>query len=226
VNGIPGRSLTRAAIAAIVLFQAPLAIAATNDAPTTLTKARPAHFDVIKKYSDGPWVLPTLELVRSDNEWNALMTAWLTEQRVVGREAAPVVDWTHDAVIVLALGSQFASVGVSVKDCVVEGDVTVLDLHFETGDQWDPNGQVEHPAVILAISRADLKDIELRCDATIDGLPPSANRRNGLRIHAADGSTFDVAQAPAGESVTSGSLADAKTTWGRVKADYRGVPTR
>jgi hypothetical protein len=217
VNGSPGRSLARAAIAAIVLLSAPLALAATKDAPTDLTKTRTARFSVIKEYTDGPWLLPTLELVRSEVEWKALMDAWFVEHRVVGVEDPPRVDWNHQAVIVLALGSQFASVSVAVKTCTVEGDVTVLELDFETGTQWDPTGDLAHPAVIVAIERADLKQFKLHCDATIDGLPPGLGRPVGARMNTAG--ALDVAPAPSGESV---SLADAKTTWGRVKADYRG----
>jgi len=228
VNGIPGRSLPGAAIAALVLTAAPVALAATGQTPVVDTKARDARFEIIKAYHDGPWIKPTLDLLRSENEWDSKMAQWLLEERVVGPEVAPSIDWKHQSVVVLSLGSQFGHIGVTVNKCQVEGDLTIVDLHFDMDDQWDPTGEPSHPAVILAVERADLKNIELRCDATVDGLPPGLLRRTllvpgtGTRTGASVGST-EAAIAPASDNV---SLAEAKTTWGRVKAGYRGNVTR
>jgi len=119
VNGIPGRSLPSAAIAAILLA-APAAFAATGQTPVGDTAVRDARFAIIKAYHDGPWVKPTLDLLRSETEWNQKMAAWQAEQRVVGAEAPPSIDWKHQAVVVLSLGSQFGQVGVTVNKCQVE----------------------------------------------------------------------------------------------------------
>ena len=224
MNGIPGRSLPGAALAAIVLFTAPHALAATGETPVGLVRARDARYEIVKAYKDGPWLKPTLDVLRSESEWNSKMANWLVEQRVVGPEAAPPVDWKHQVLVVLALGSQFGQVGVTVNHCKVEADLTILDLHFAVADQWDPYGEPSHPAVIVALDRADLKDVEVRCDATVDGLPPGLSRKT-LRVSGsrAGSDAMDAAIAPAAANV---SLVDAKTTWGRVKADYRGVVSR
>ena len=224
MNAIPGRTLPGAAIAAIVLFAAPMAHAATGETPAGLVRARDARFEVVKAYKDGPWVKPTLDVLRSESEWNSKMANWLVEQRVVGPEAPPAIDWKHQVAVVLSLGSQFGRIGVSVNHCMVEADLTILDLHFDVDDQWDPYGEPSHPAVIVALERADLKDVEVRCDATVDGLPPGLSRKT-LRVSGSRASSdaMDAAIAPAAANV---SLMDAKTTWGRVKADYRGVVSR
>jgi len=239
VNGIPGRSLPGAAIAALVLTAAPVALAATGETPAVQTRSREARFEIVKAYHDGPWVKPTLELLRSENEWKLKMADWYDNQVVIGTEAPPQVDWKHNAVVVLSLGSCFGHIGVTVNKCLVEGDQTILDLHFEMTDQWDPNGEPSHPAVILAVDRADIKNIELRCDATVDGLPPGLGRKlprfssgrvtaRGDRVNA--GGT-EAAIAPAADNVSAPAsdnvlLGETKTTWGRVKADYRGALTR
>lgn len=225
MNGIPGRSLSGAAMAAIVLFVAPTALAATGETPAGLTRTRDARFEIIKAYHDGPWLKPTLDLLRSENEWDAKMATWLSEERVIGRESAPNIDWKHQVVVVLSLGSQFGRVGVSVNKCQVEGDLTILDLHFDVDDQWDPYGEPSHPAVLVAVERADVKNVELRCDATVDGLPPGLSRKTWLSLTTPGtrSETTETALAPASDNV---SLAESATTWGRVKATYRGVATR
>jgi len=231
VNGTTGRSLP-AALAAFVLFGAPVALAGTGQTPVGLTHTRDARFEIIKAYHDGPWVKPTLDWLRSETEWDAKMAAWLAEERVIGREAAPMIDWKHQAVVVLSLGSQFGRVGVTVNKCQVEGDLTILDLHFDVDDQWDPYGEPSHPAVLVAVDRADLKDVQLRCDATVDGLPPGLSRRILRELSAGSGSSAgtgssvggtEAALAPTTENI---SLSETKTTWGRVKAGYRGAVTR
>ena len=234
MNGTTGRSLPGAAIAAIVLFTPSIAFAAAGQTPVADTRTREARFEIVKVYRDGPWLKPTLDLLRSEDEWKLKFEHWQNEERVIGPEAPPPVDWKHQNVVVLSLGSCFGHVDVTVNRCQVEGDLTILDLHFDVDDQWDPNGEPSHPAVIVAVERADLKNIELRCDATVDGLPPGLKRKiprfissrvtgggaEGARISA--GGT-EAAIAPASDNV---SLAETKTTWGRVKADYRGTPTR
>jgi len=228
VNGIPGRSLPGAAIAAIVLTTAPVALAATGEAPVVDTRAREARFEIVKAYQDGPWLKPTLDLLSSENEWHLKMADWLSNQVVIGTEDAPPIDWKHSDAVVLSLGSCFGHVAVTINKCEVEGDKTILDLHFEMDDQWDPSGEPSHPAVILAVDRADLKNIELRCDATVDGLPPGLSRKlprfNGAGTTA--GGTAGVTEAATAPATDNVSLAETKTTWGRVKAGYRGVVSR
>ena len=205
------RSLVCAAIAALLLFSVP-ALSAPKPIPPGL--ARAGKFQVIKRYVDGPWLVPTLHAIRSSDDWDRQMGTWLLEQKVVGREAAPNINWNHQAVVVLSLGSQMGECGVDVKHCTVQALTTLFDLHFVTPTQWDPNGSVQHPAVLIAIDRSDLKNLEIRFDSVIDGLPSGQNRRaTGI------GLTSGATPAPSSESV--GATFDATTTWGRLKDVYR-----
>jgi len=204
--------LARAALPALVLLPVSAYAAPTN--PTALGHTRCAPFQVVQKYVDGPWLVPTLKAMRTKDEWNLQMTRWLADQAVVGREAPPDIDWNRQSVVVLSLGKQVGNAAVTVNQCTVDGDITVLDLHFDTPTQWDPYGDVAHPAVIVAVDRADLKNLEIRCDTVVEGLPNGQNRReNGARL------TGDTAVAPAGESAAA--EFPANTTWGRVKGSYR-----
>ena len=109
---------------------------------------RPIPFDVIKKYQDGPWLVPTLESVVSANDWDMKMAHWYAQGEVAGIEQAPVIDWQHKALVIVSLGRQSCQCGVNVNKCLVEADSTLLDLHFDTGgDQWDPSHEDGHPAV-------------------------------------------------------------------------------
>ena len=179
--------------------------------------ARPGHYQVIKRYLDGPWIVPTLQAVRSADDWTKQMNKWALEQKVVGREAAPDVDWNHQAVVVLSLGPQMGQCDVEVNHCMVEADTTLFDLRFLTPTQWDPNGDILHPAVLIAVDRADLKNLLVHFDCLIDGLPDRQSRRgNGIGISAGMAPTSDQ---PSVEAVNASS--DANTTWGRVKDSYR-----
>ena len=203
MNTAPGRSL----VALLALLVLPAA-AQSAPKPVPPGHARTAKFQVYKQYLDGPWLVPTLHAVRSASEWNSQMDTWQLEQKVVGRESAPDVDWSHQAVVVLSLGRQVGNFTMCVNNCTVDGDVTLMDLHFQTPTQWDPNGDVVHPAVLVTVERSDLKNLEIRTDCTVDGLPDGSSRR--------DSGFAALAQANAANA-----LLDGPTTWGRVKDAYR-----
>ena len=219
MNTAPARSLAcAAAVAALLLSPIPSLAEPPHVIPPG--HARQAGFKVIKNYADGPWLVPTLHALRSANDWNLQMAKWLADEQVVGREAAPDVDWSHEAVIVVSLGKQVGNCTLTVNECMVDGDITVMDLHLTTPTQWDPNGDVVHPAVLIAVDREDLKNLEIRTDCTVDGLPGGANRRGGNGATLALQPTgSDASIAPAGVDATT--TLEAATTWGRVKDAYR-----
>ena len=201
-------------------------------APRAGGDTRDIKFRILYQHSDGAWIVPTLEAVRSARQWESAMDTWQAKEQIVGREPAPPVDWSHDAVIVLSLGTQGRQTGVEVRGCHRDADLTMVDLHFATGDgSWDPIGTVEHPCVVLAVPQEDLKELRLLCDATIDGLPMGSDRRG----HLGNGATRTNA-APAAVTTTAASAATLAAadagiagpggapwvTWGLLKARYRG----
>ena len=208
------RSPLCAAVMALLLVPIP---ALPAPPPIPPGHARPGHYEVIKTYLDGPWLVPTLEAVCSADDWNNKMNKWALEQKVVGKEAPPDINWNHQAVIVLSLGRQLGQCGVGVNDCRVFADTTLFDLHFSTPTQWDPNGDLQHPAVLIAVDRADLKNLLVHYDCLIDGLPNAQGRRgNGVGISTGMAPTSDL---PSVEAVNASF--DVNTTWGRVKDTYR-----
>jgi hypothetical protein len=194
----------------------PGTVGAAPPAPCTCSAVRPIPYQVLYQHKDGTWLVPTLRAVRSARQWEAAMDEWQALQQVVGREPAPAIDWSHDAVIVLALGRQVRQCGVAVKGCQIESELTVLDLHLDLGpEQWDPIGTVEHPCVVISVANSDLRELRLRCDASIDGLPPGQDRRSEVsngndRMNAAPAAAAATAAGPAISS------------WGRIKAQYHG----
>jgi hypothetical protein len=229
VNGVTvGRSLARAFGAALILFQ----VAAVNANPggnPNLGKNRPARYQVAKKYLDGPWVKPTLEALHSPDDWERAMVRWQADQQVSGYESAPAIDWQHQAIVVVSLGPLTDRSDVAVHDCLVDADSTIVDLVATLPERWDPNADTIHPALLIAVDHADLKNLKLLCNATVDGLPGSRGRKNGIPVPAATVNTAgaDVTAvepvapvaAPAQEMATASF--QGKTTWGRVKAGYR-----
>jgi len=175
---------------------------------------RPIPYQVLYQQRDGAWLVPTLRPIRSARQWEAAMDEWQAKQQIVGREPAPAVDWNRTAVIILAIGTQVRQLGVAVKGCHLESELTVLDLHFDLGSgQWDPIGTVEHPCIVIAIDRSHLKELALHCDANVDGLPPGMDRRSEV----ANGQNH--LNATPATAVAAGPEA---TSWGRLKALYRG----
>jgi len=203
------RSLSLAVLAALLLVAVP---ALSAPPPVPPGHARPGRFEVIKRYADGPWLVPTLHGFRSPEAWNLQMTKWQADQTVVGREDPPNINWSQQAVIVLSLGQQTGHCDVAVNHCMVEADTTLFDLHFITPTQWDPNGSAEYPAVLIAVDRSDLKNLKVQFDCDINGLPNRQGRRSyGFDANSGDAPTVDAVEASS----------DANTTWGRVKDSYR-----
>jgi hypothetical protein len=222
---------------AIVLLT--LMPAALQAAPSGGGDTRDIKFRILYQQSDGAWLVPTLQAVRSARQWESAMDDWQAKQQVVGREPAPSVDWSHDAVIVLALGTQIRQTAVKVLGCSRDTYLTMVDLHFELpgggSGSWDPLGTVEHPCVVLAVPREDLKELRLLCDAKIDGLPMDLTRHdhpaNGAtRPNAAVGTTIagtgSVASVPmgAGDGVLAGD--PVRVSWGAIKARYHDAAQR
>lgn len=194
------------------------------------TRVRPVPFEVVEKLLDGPWLVPTLRTIRSEREWNAAMDQWQARREVAGRQAPPKVDWTRQSVVVLSLGTQPRRYGVSVQECRVEGEDTIVELRLSRGEQWDPYYVAEHPSMVIAFDRSDLKNVKLICDAVIDGLPGSAGRARRDQRSGTPVGTGAVAGAPQALLDAAPNSANVQldgesgaTTWGRLKVSYRGT---
>ena len=198
-------------IASLALFPAP----SRSDPPGSCgcQAVREIPFETLIRQNDGAWLVPTLRALRSPRAWEAAMDEWEANHEIVGREPVPDIDWTKNAVIVLALGTQVRECRVSVKKCTIEAELTVVDLHVDVPFQWDPIGTVEHPCLVVSVARNDLKELQLRFDADIAGLPPGLSRRSIVANGNNHVNTASSGVAAAGGPVLS--------SWGQLKALYR-----
>jgi hypothetical protein len=195
--------------------------------PATPTCVRDIQYRILYQQRDGSWLVPTLETVRSARQWESNMDTWVAKHQVVGREPAPAIDWSKEAVIVLSLGTQGRQTGVQVLGCRRDAELTMVDLHFELEGQWDPLGTDQHPCVVLAVPQDDLKEVRLLCNATVDGLPMGLAQGQRLgnganRTNAAPAAAATSTAAGSGNTVLAGG--PQAVTWGQVKALYRNKP--
>lgn len=203
------------------LCLAPPANSASQTPQPEDTIVRQIDFVILQQFQDGAWLVPTLRAFRSPQGWENAMDDWSSRHEMVSREPAPNIDWTKNAVIVLAIGTVGRKIDIKVKQCRRHFNDTIVDLHLETeAGPPDPWLVIEHPTLVISVARADLKSVLLQYDALIEGLPPLLTRTEVIEPPAGPKTPNASSEAAA---VTRASGADGSSTWGRVKALYRSA---
>lgn len=204
-NGLRNGSMLAAALM-VAALAAPAAPAMAANGSGANVKA--AWFETIEKSMDGQWSAPVLLLVGSAKEWDAAMKTIEDANgfSVLPWPAAPDVDWSEYAVVLVALG-EFPSGPYDVEIVNVNryGSKGLLDVAVQlpTGMGYQTFVSPYH---LIKVERRGLKTIEANYiyqvgAAQAKAAPASATMADG---------PGDEESGSAGEPLT----------WGALKAQF------
>lgn len=116
-------------------------------APAMAAPGRPAapSMRTLMRYTDGAWLAPTAVLLKSAKDWNDWNDDMVVQGKAVGRETMPVVDWAKEAVLVVTMGQNGAS--LELKNPRRVGLRTDVELALN----WAQAGAA--PCHVVAISK-------------------------------------------------------------------------
>jgi hypothetical protein len=190
---------TVAAAVALTLMMATTAPKTNAEPRTDLSKAigQTVAMRTLLHYTDGAWVVNTSIILKSEHDWQEWNDSMVATGKAVGAEACPSgVDWTKEAVLVVALGQGGGYVDLPrARRVALHTDV---DLVVGPGS-WD-----SAPCQVVAMDRKMLNNCRLMNGSSAQPVPvyvsPSAAQ-------------IQVAGSGASETLNA--------SWGAVKAEYR-----
>jgi hypothetical protein len=149
-------------------------------------------------YADGAWVAPTSIILKSEHDWQEWNDSMVADGKAVGAEACPSgVDWTKEAVLVVALGQGGGWVDLPrARHIALHTDV---DLVVGPGS-WDSS-----PCQVVAMDRKMLTNCRLMNGSSAQPVPVYVSPSAQVRMAGAG--------AGAAEAINA--------SWGAVKAEYR-----
>lgn len=207
-----------AALVALAVVAAATQVAAARPAVAAprMSLAQPVPYESMAQYNYSAWMRPTLQLVRSEAEWNSMMSQAVASGKALAAEPAPNVDWSKYTVVVVALGEVPNGCSVEVQGARARANGLELDVHVSLGGV--NQSYTVSPSQVVAVARRNLSRVHLNVDATVAGLPTDATAsasgasdgRLALRMHAAT-ATSDAAPAPTSTNLS----------WGALKNVYR-----
>ncbi len=165
-------------------------------------------FETIERYMEGQWSAPVLLLVGSAKEWDAAMATIEAEDgfSVLPRPAAPDVDWSEHAVVLLSLGA------FSSGPCTVEivnvgraGSRGLLDVVVQLPPELAYQTFVA-PYHLIKVERRGLKTVEANYAYQV-----------GAAKAVAAPASAEMAGGPSDEE---NGLDSQPLTWGSLKAQF------
>ena len=194
----------RALAAAAMLVMAAAATASPSLAQTDRMPngwmSRTAEMRTLMHYTDGAWTAPAAVILKSAQDWNAWNEEMVAAGKAVGKEAMPNVDWSREAVLVVALGESQNPISVELKN----GRRVGLRTEIELSMNWNEGGS--SPCHVVAIDKRLAKNVRL-VNAEAAGLSAQVPAYSSRMI-----ANQSMGDAP-------GVVADA--SWGQVKDAYR-----
>jgi hypothetical protein len=197
-------SLTRTATM-VALTMAMVAVAPTAEAAPRAgmrdKAVRQVTCRAIATYGMAAWVAPMAVVVTSPVAWSQWNAEQANAGRAVGEEALPAgVDWSKEVVVVVSLGELSAPLTVELTGGQKRNSQTELNLRVLTGQGGNC------PALVLALDRANCKNVRLVPDYTLTGVPLAPPIYDGTTTLAAAGDDDGLTVV---------------TSWGAIKAEYR-----
>lgn len=184
-----------AAMALTLVMTASLAVAAPRNGAECAKKS--AACRTVENYTMSAWMAPVAMVLHSAAQWEKWNERMAEEGLAVAAEALPAnVDWSKEAVLVLALGELSDARRMSLTGVTSGLNGTRLNLKVEAGH----GGRT--PALVLAMSKSAAGRLSLASNTM--GLPE-------CRTY----SETNLAGDAMGEPVA------VATSWGAMKAEYR-----
>lgn len=118
--------------------------------------ARPVAMRTVMAYDDGAWTAPVAMILKSPADWAAWNKELVTAGLAIGEEQLPAgVDWSKEAVLVVALGEGRGS-RVRLQNACRAG------LRIELEVAASSNGSGQYPCHVVAMDRRLLKNVHLK----------------------------------------------------------------
>ena len=140
-------ALNPQALAAATMLLMMAGAADVMAAPARLATAAPMRTQMrtLMRYTDGAWLARTAVVLKSAKDWNDWNDDMVAEGKAVGREAMPAVDWAKEAVLVVTMGQNGAS--LELKNARRVG----LRTDVELAVNWAEAGAA--PCHVVALSK-------------------------------------------------------------------------
>jgi hypothetical protein len=198
------RSMTRTAtMVAMALTMAVnvASVAAGPRAGMAERSRRAVDCRTLETYSMSAWLAPAAVVLTSPEAWAAWNSEMVESGQAVAEEMLPAgVNWNREAVLVLALGEQGASYRLELMHATRSMSSTEMSLHVATGQGGSS------PALVVALERSAVNNLQLTADYTVDGMPNTPALYSTPALDAMASGTAPVAVA---------------TSWGALKVEYR-----
>jgi hypothetical protein len=217
-------SMRKALMAGAVVMTAQMVSAGTADAQGNAPASRgglKAATETVARYTDGgAWVVPSVMVATTPEEWNEGMKNAVESGAAVGMEPAPMVDWNRYMVVVVTMGSA-AGYSLEVVGASQVALTTALNVHVArtTGEEPALNCHV------VTVERGNTQMLQLLVDWNVANLPTEVPVGSSIksapgRSQAASRHQLNGASSTMTASRVSATGASA-TTWGALKNRYR-----
>jgi hypothetical protein len=206
--------MAAAAVAALMAMSASAPVqAAGNNKSSDLEWMTASH--VTSTSSAGlrsTYSRPTLLVVQSSCEWKAAMQALqATNSLAWGADAEPNVDWTRQAVVVVALGSVPYGYSLKVNETRELQGKLMVDVHVDYQSYENSLDDVSPAAVVVVNSHGN--KVRALYDLALPGMPTQSDVANCSGSHSGPGLDGSAGSVDSGSSVA--------LTWGALKSTYR-----
>jgi hypothetical protein len=189
------QNTVRAMVAAMMMTMGAASMASAVQ-PQGLPRDNRVPTRTMAEYGSGSWLAPAAVVLDSKQAWDEWNQAQVASGYAVNVEAAPMVDWKREVVLVVALGENLNNtLAVKVKGARKNGSQTMVDVECAL------NAGGSSPAVVVALPRNQAKNVELVPNMTLGDMPMKATY-----VMSSTGGLSPMATV---------------TTWGALKSDYR-----
>jgi hypothetical protein len=195
------KTLMAATVATMLLASAAMAQSGMSTPSMDPMRGNPAiQMRTLMQYDMGAWMAPAAVVLNSAEDWASWNEEMVAQGKAVGVEAAPAVDWSREAVVVVCLGENpTGNWRVEMKSARKVGKRASVQVHVT----MDAGGSA--PCHVIAMEKLAAQALQLSCDCAVAGMPRQAQvyTGGGLQLASAEGGSLN------------------QVSWGALKHEYR-----
>jgi len=179
----PGGLARKAALVALTVTAASLAASGAEAARKTspILIGRSVAYESLWRYNDAAMTAPCVIVARSAAEWDLLMQALVANGQAVSPEPSPVLDWSLQAAVVVAMGEVPLGYHLEIVGALRDGRGTVLQVHIDQPSAGYGSSGYSHPAQAITLASKGLNEVSIDSDVLVPGWPTGTP----LAVHSA-----------------------------------------